>query len=130
MSKRLSIWLLCMAAFILMASAVASVNYTNFTMTFTDLDEFQTVTSDTTSKNNPTRARLYIYSNTSSVKSVFRAGTTPTGSPVTGRYYDRTTDGRMMNYTVNLAQNTRVYLQGRPDSSISSCTITGAFGAG
>ena len=90
----------------------------------------QKITSDTTSKDNPTRARLYITSNTSDVNSVFRAGKTMTGSAVTRLYYDRVTSGRMMSYNVSIAKDTRIYLQGRPDSSVSSCTITGSFGAG
>ncbi len=110
--------------------AHAAVSFSDFKMTFSNMDTYQRVTSDTTSVDNPERARLYITSNTSSVNSVFRAGKTSTGSPVTRLYYDRTTTGRMMYYNVNITKDTRIYLQGRPDSSVSTCTITGSFGAG
>ncbi len=110
--------------------AYGAVSYTNFKMTFKDMDTFQKITSDTTSKANPERARLYITSNTSSVNSVFRAGKTATGNAVTRLYYDRTTKGRMMYYNTDIAKDARIYCQGRPDSSVSSCTISGKFGAG
>ena len=128
MKRRVFVVVLCFSL-ILGTVAYAAVDFTNFKMTFSSTDTYQKITSDTTSKDNPERARLYISSNTSSVNSVFRAGKTSTGSAVTGLYHDRTTNGRMMYYSVDIAKNTRIYLQGRPDSSVSSCTITGSFGA-
>ncbi len=129
MKKSMFCVILCLSL-LLGVIAHAAVDFTRFTMTFSDKDTYQQITSDTTSKDNPTRARLYITSNTSDVNSVFRAGKTMTGSAVTRLYYDRVTSGRMMSYNVNIAKDTRIYLQGRPDSSVSSCTITGSFGAG
>ena len=35
-----------------------------------------------------------------------------------------------MYYTSDVAAEKTVYLKGRPDSSVSSCTVTGEFGAG
>ncbi len=129
MKKSMFCVILCLSL-LLGVIAHAAVDFTRFTMTFSDKDTYQQVTSDTTSKDNPTRARLYITSNTSSVNSVFRAGKTSTGSAVTRSYFDRITSGRMMYYDEDIAKDTRIYLQGRPDSSISTCTITGSFGAG
>lgn len=129
MKKRVFVAILCLSL-ILGSVAYAAVDFTSFKMTFSNMNTYQKITSDTTSKDNPVRARLYITSNTSSVNSIFRAGKTATGSAVTRLYYDRVTTGRMMSYNVDIAKNTRIYLQGRPDSSVSSCTITGSFGAG
>lgn len=129
MKKRVFVAILCLSL-ILGSVAYAAVDFTSFKMTFSNKNTYQKITSDTTSKDNPERARLYITSNTSSVNSIFRAGKTATGSAVTRLYYDRVTTGRMMSYNVDIAKNTRIYLQGRPDSSVSSCTITGSFGAG
>ncbi len=129
MKKRVFTIVLCLSL-ILGTVAYAAVDFTRFKMTFSNTNTYQKITSDTTSMDNPDRARLYITNNTSSVNSVFRAGKTSTGSAVTRLYYDRITSGRMMYYNVGIAKNTRIYLQGRPDSSVSSCTITGSFGAG
>ena len=129
MKKRVFIVILCLSL-VLGTFACGAVDFTNFKMTFSDKNTYEKVTSDTTSVDNPERARLYITSNTSSVRSVFRAGKTSTGSAVTRLYFDRITSGRMMYYTVDIAKDTRIYLQGRPDSSLSNCTITGKFGAG
>lgn len=129
MKKRVLVVILCLSL-VLGSVAHAAVEFSSFKMTFSNKDTYQKITSDTTSKDNPPRARLYITSNTSDVNSVFRAGKTMTGSAVTRLYYDRVTSGRMMSYNVSIAKDTRIYLQGRPDSSVSSCTITGSFGAG
>lgn len=129
MKKRVFTIVLCLSL-ILGTVAYAAVDFTSFKMTFSNTNTYQKITSDTTSVDNPERARLYITSNTSSVNSVFRAGKTSTGSAVTRLYYDRITSGRMMYYDVDIAKDTRIYLQGRPDSSVSNCTITGSFGAG
>lgn len=129
MKKRVFTIILCLSL-ILGTGAYAAVDFINFKMIFSNMDAYQKITSDTVSVDNPERARLYITSNTSSVNSVFRAGKTSTGSAVTRLYYDRTTSGRMMYYDVDIAKDTRIYLQGRPDSSVSDCKITGSFGAG
>lgn len=35
-----------------------------------------------------------------------------------------------MYYNTDIDSDTQVYLMGRPDSSVPSCTVTGKFGAG
>lgn len=35
-----------------------------------------------------------------------------------------------MYYNTDINSDTQVYLMGRPDSSVPSCTVTGKFGAG
>lgn len=119
MKKRVVAIVLCLSL-MLGTVAYAAVAFKSFKMTFSDEDTYQRITSDTTSIDNPERARLYITSNTSNVNSVFRAGKTSTGSAVTRLYYDRTTIGRMMYYDENIAKDTRIYLQGRPDSNVGS----------
>jgi hypothetical protein len=129
--KRKHIILVAVLALTMVASiAQASVGFTNFTLTFTTTSQYTSIVTDTTSVANPSYGRLYLYSNTSSVNCVWRA--IRSGSAVTGLYYDRVISSgfRQMIYTTSLPVNASVTLQGRPDSSVSSCTVTGAFGAG
>lgn len=73
---------------------------------------------------------LYLYTRkvTSTKKNVFR--TYCDGKYTSGEYFYKTTTGTWMYYTSDVAAEKTVYLKGRPDSSVSSCTVTGKFGAG
>lgn len=130
--KRKVALILCVAMLVCMAStAFASVGFTSFKMTFSSTTSYQSITSDTTStakEADDDYARLYIYSTSSDVNNVYR---TYSGGAYTSRlYYKKTTSGTWMYYNTDINANTRVYLMGRPDSSVSSCTVTGEFGAG
>lgn len=130
--KRKMAVVLCLATLLGIAgSAFASVGFTNFKLVFVTTTTYKNVTSDTTStaKDAGTDyARLYVYSTTSSKNNVYR--TYSGGQYVSGQYFKKLTDGTWMYYTSDIAEGTRVYLKGRPDSSVSSCYVTGEFGAG
>ncbi|NLV58301.1 MAG: hypothetical protein GXY67_05980 [Clostridiales bacterium] len=130
--KRKVALVLCVVMILATASvAYAAVGFTNFKMTFTSTTTYQNIVSDTTSKDmlvaNDAYARLYVYATTSSVNNVYR---TYSGGYVSGQYFKKLTSGTWMYYTSDIDQGDRVYLRGRPDSSVSSCTVTGEFGAG
>ena len=59
MKKRVLVVILCLSL-VLGSVAHAAVEFSSFKMTFSNKDTYQKITSDTTSKDNPTRARLYI----------------------------------------------------------------------
>ena len=130
--KRKMAVVLCLATLLGIAGiAFASVGFTNFKLVFVTTTTYKNVTSDTTStaKDAGTDyARLYVYSTTSSKNNVYR--TYSGGQYVSGQYFKKLTDGTWMYYTSDIAEGTRVYLKGRPDSSVSSCYVTGEFGAG
>lgn len=73
-------------------------------------------------------ARLYVTATSSIKNNVYR---TYSGTDYTSRcYYKKTTTGTWMYYNTDIDSDTQVYLMGRPDSSVPSCTVTGKFGAG
>lgn len=131
--KRMVSMILCVAMLLCMAStAFAARGFTDFKMTFKTTTTYQTVTYDTTSKDklvdDDAYARLYVYETTSSKNNVYR---TYSGGEYTSiQYFKKTTSGTWMYYTSDVDSGSYVFLKGRPDSSVSSCTVTGEFGAG
>jgi hypothetical protein len=128
MKRKGVIVVIALALTLIVSVAQAAVGYSNFTLTFTTTSSYTSIVSDTASVANPSYARLYVYNNTSSVNSAWRA--IRSGSVVTNVYFDRLVNYRQMFYTASIPVNASVTLQGRPDSSVSSCTVTGQFGAG
>lgn len=132
MKRKLSL-ILCLAmVFCLASSAFAAEGFTNFKMTFTKTSEYQSIVSDTTSKakvSGSDYARLYVYACSSSKNNIYKSYSSSTY--VSGPYYLKTSPtATQMFYTSNIAKGARVYLKGRPDSSVASCTVTGEYGAG
>lgn len=130
--KRKIVATLCIAVLLCLAtSAFASESFTNFKLAFSSTSSYQSIVSDTTSTAKTAGedyARLYVDSTTSSVNNVYR---TYSGKAYTSRtYFKNTTTGTWMYYNTDISQGATVYLRGRPDSSVSSCTVTGKFGAG
>lgn len=131
--KRTIAMILCVAMLLSLAStAFAAEGFTKFKLTFTSMTSYQSIISDTTSKAKKVKdkdyARLYVDSTTSTKKNVFC--TYCDGKYTSGEYFYKTTTGTWMYYTSDVAAEKTVYLKGRPDSSVSSCTVTGKFGAG
>ena len=134
MKKRIICVAMCAALLMCMAgTAFAAVSFRNFKMEYIATDSYYVVCADTTSKDrlvaNDDYARLYIYDTSSTKNNIYRASTTISNF-VTGKYYKNTTNGTWMYYTEDVAKGKRVSLRARPDSSVSSCTITGEFCAG
>mgnify|MGYP000010881384 FL=1 len=130
--KRKVAFVLCVAMLVCMVSnALAAVKFSKFTMTFSDTTSYQSITSDTTSvakAADTDYARLYVTATSSSKNNVYR---TYSGTDYTSRcYYKKTTTGTWMYYNTDIDSDTQVYLMGRQDSSVPSCTVTGKFGAG
>lgn len=131
--KRVFVMILCVAMLLGLASvAFAAEGFSTFKLTFKSTTSYQSIVSDTTSKNknvsDKAYARLYVYSTSSDKNNVYR--TYSGGEYTSSKYFDKTTNGTWMYYTSDVAANKTVYLRGRPDSSVSSCTVTGEFGAG
>ena len=131
--KRVYALLICAAMLLCLAgTAFAAVGFTDFNLVFVSTTAYHNVTYDTTSSAKKVEdndyARLYIYSTSSTKNNVYR--TFSGGQYTSDKYYKKTTDGTWMYYTSDVAANKAVYLKGRPDSSVPSCTITGEFGAG
>lgn len=125
--KRKVAFVLCVAMLVCMVSnALAAVKFSKFTMTFSDTTSYQSITSDTTSvakAADTDYARLYVTATSSSKNNVYR---TYSGTDYTSRcYYKKTTTGTWMYYNTDIDSDTQVYLMGRPDSSVPSCTVTG-----
>ena len=130
--KRKVALILCVALLLGSSVAFAAVGFTSFTMTFTSTTSYQSIVADSTSKDmkvaNNAYARLYVYSTTSSKNNVYR--TYYSGSYVSSQYFKKLTTGTWMYYTSDVPKGKYVTLRGRPDSSVSSATVTGEFGAG
>ena len=130
--KRVVALIISMMLMVASASvACAAVDFEDKTISFTNKSAYGSIVSDSTSKAkeaNTDYARLYITNNTSSVNSVFR--TYYNGSYVSREYFKRETAGTWMYYNTNVPAEKYVNLRGRPDSSVSTCKITGSFGAG
>ena len=129
--KRKISFILCTLLVLSATVAYAAVSFSSFTMTFTGLDNYQNITSDTTSKAMKTAdsayARLYITATNSSKNNVYR---TYYNGYVSDKYFKKTTAGTWMYYTSNVPKSAKVYLRGRPDSDVPNSTVTGSFGAG
>lgn len=131
--------ILCVVLFLCLVSyAVAAQPYNNYTMTFQSTSSYEEVCSDTTSKamtanNSSSYGRQQCTYNSSSKNNAYRAGLTSTGSAASIRHYvNRTYNNAVVQYfyNVNIARYATVYLQGRPDSSVSTATVSGTWGAG
>ena len=131
--KRTIAMILCVAMLLSLASTAFAANgFTEFELTFTSTTQYKSIVSDTTSKAKKVEdddyARLYVYSTTSDKNNVYR--TYSGGKYTSEKYFKKTTSKTFMYYTSDIASGAFVYLRGRSDSSVSSCTVTGEFGAG
>ncbi|MEG0505684.1 MAG: hypothetical protein RR547_13635 [Raoultibacter sp.] len=99
-------------------------------MTFVNTDFYANIVSDTTSKAKTTSdyATMIISASSSSKNSkyyIYKGS-----SEISRGHFETTTTGTWFYYTSNVAKGTNITLKGRPDSSVSTCTVTGSFGAG
>ena len=123
MKRKLAIALAVALLSCIAASASAAVPYTAVLE-----NTYGSIISDTTSRAGCLFGRLYITSNSSNMYCHFYL--TYNGEQVTNVYNDKLTAGRWMYYNEYIPKDAIITLNGRCDSSISSATITGSFGAG
>ncbi len=130
MKKKFALLIAIALLLTLTGNVLAATTFKNFKMTFTKKDSYTSIVSDTTSKAKTTSdyATMIITSSSSSKNCKYYIYK---GSSVISRdHFETTTKGTWFFYTSDVAKGTRITLKGRPDSSVSTCTITGSFGAG
>ena len=136
MKKKIGL-LVCVVLILTITSTVyAANNFNYFVMNFSSISTYQKVCQDTTSKDmvatNPNAyGRLTVTSTApGTVNNVWRAGRSSTTSPCSKPVYAKTCTDKHVEYTVDASKGSTIYLQGRPDSSIPTCIVSGSWGAG
>lgn len=137
--KRLVVFIAIMLVLV-SSVALAAESYKNYSVTYTNDSTFSYVISDTTSKATCTRARNKLSSAKYGSNNTAWTGTTPfkisdaAGNNVSERtspYWIRPNNKTVyMYYASSPAAGARIYLQARPDNSLTQIKLTGSFGAG
>ena len=135
MMKKIFGVVLCLALILSMATTTyAAVTFKNFKLIFAGKKVYTSVVTDSTSKAMAvgTNSRLYLTANTSNVNCVWMAFNLTKNKECSIEEYAKLTGSsyKGITYTVAAANNNKINLLGRPDSSVSSCSVTGQFGAG